>query len=152
LKESTQAKEADIPAMAQIRSAEWGTEDYWKTRIERYMRGEHDPQKALKPRILYVALQNFAVVGFIAGHLTRRYECDGELEWINVTAEERNNGIAASLLRLLAQWFASQHAFKICVDVDPENLVARNFYISHGATELNRHWLVWNDVRSIGQE
>ena len=135
--------------MAQIRSAEWGTEDYWKTRIGRYMRGEHDPQNALKPRILYVAAQNFAVVGFIAGHLTRRYECDGELQWINVIAEERNTGIAAALFGLLAQWFASQRAFRICVDVDPENIVARNFYIKHGATELNRHWLVWNDVRSI---
>ena len=137
--------------MAQIRSAEWGTEDYWKTRIERYMRGEQDPQKALKPRILYVALQNSVVIGFIAGHLTRRYECDGEMQWINVIAEERNFGIAAALLHLLGQWFASQHAFKICVDVDPDNIVARNFYIKHGATELNRHWLVWNDVRSIGR-
>ena len=147
--EYRQAKEADIPVMAQIRSAEWGTEDYWKIRIERYMRGDHDPQKALKPRMLYVALQNSAVVGLIAGHLTRRYECDGELEWINVMAEERNTGIAAALLRLLAEWFASQGVFKICVGVDPENIVARNFYSKHGATELNRHWLVWNDARLI---
>ena len=137
--------------MAQIRSAERVTDEYWKTRIQRYMRGEHDPQKALKPRMLYVALQNSAVVGFIAGHLTRRYECDGELQWINVMEVERNTGIATALLRLLAQWFVSQHAFKICVDVDPENIVARNFYIRHGATELNRHWLVWNDIRSIGR-
>jgi len=150
--EYRQAKETDTSAMAQIRSKEWGAEEYWKTRIELYMRGEHDPQKALKPRMLYVALQNSAVVGFIAGHLTRRYECDGELQWINIMAEERKTGIASALLRLLAQWFVSQHAFKICVDVDPENIVARNFYIRHGATELNRHWLVWNDVRSIEQE
>ena len=69
-----------------------GTEDYRKTRIERYMRGEHDPQKAVKPRIVYVAVQNSAVLGFITGHHTRGYECDGELQWINVIAEERNTG------------------------------------------------------------
>jgi hypothetical protein len=87
--------------MAQIRSAEWGAEEYWKTRIERYMRGEHDPQKALKPRMLYVALQNSAVVGLIAGHLTRRYECDGELQWINSNGrrtEHRHSSSAASFI------------------------------------------------------
>ena len=138
--------------MARIRAAEWGDEDYWRIRIQGYMRGEHHPQKALKPRISYVALQNSSVIGFIAGHLTRRYDCDGELEWINVVPGHRNGGIASALLRLLAAWFAGQNAVKICVDADPDNLAARNFYIKHGATELNKHWLVWNDIRLILQQ
>ena len=91
------------------------------------MRGEPDPQKALKPRMVYVALQNWAVVGFIAGHLTRRYECDGELQWINVIAEQRNTGVAAALLRLLAQWFTSQHAFEMSVDAEPGKHCCKKF-------------------------
>jgi len=140
------AIESDIPAMAGIRDAEWGTGEYWRTRIKGYMLCEHHPQLALKPRTMYVAVQGDVVVGFIAGHLTRRYECDGELEWINVISQHRGSGTASELLRLLARWFIGQNAFCICVDVDPLNLKARTFYMRHGAKELNKHWLVWHDI------
>jgi len=86
-------------------------------------------------------------VGFIAGHLRRRYGCDGELEWINVVPECRGTGIASGLLRLLAAWFVEQEASRICVDVDPANTAARRFYVRHGAEYLNEHWLVWNDIK-----
>jgi GNAT superfamily N-acetyltransferase len=108
---------------------------------------EHHPQQALKPRAMYVATQDDEIVGFIAGHLTRRYECDGELEWINVIPKHRGSGTASELLRLLVRWFIGQNAFRICVDVDPLNLTARTFYTNHGAKELNKHWLVWNDIQ-----
>jgi hypothetical protein len=36
----------------------------------------------------------------------------------------------------------------VCVDVEPENRVARAFYSRHGAVPLNPHWLVWDDIRS----
>jgi hypothetical protein len=39
------------------------------------------------PRVSYVAFEQGLIVGFIAGHLTRRYGCDGELEWINVSPQ-----------------------------------------------------------------
>jgi len=85
----------------------------------------------------------------VAGHLTRRHGCDGELQWINVIPERRGSGIASELLRLLAGWFVEQKAFRICVNVDPSNAVARAFYIRHGAEKLNDHWLVWNDIRKV---
>jgi ribosomal protein S18 acetylase RimI-like enzyme len=88
-------------------------------------------------------------VGFIAGHLTRRYACDGELEWINVVSDRRGSEIASELLRLLAAWFARHEAFRICVDVDPANTIARRFYTRHGAQSLNDHWLVWNDIKVV---
>ena len=74
------ATPADIPAMAKIRAAESGTEDGWLTRITAYMTCEAHPQKALKPRVLYVAENDGEVVGFVAGHLTRRLDCEGELQ------------------------------------------------------------------------
>ena len=141
-----QADKSDIPAMAKIRTATWGSEDYWQTRITAYMERELHPQEALMPRAVYVAKTGMSLAGLIAGHLTRRFDCDGELEWIDVVPEHRRAGIAAHLLRNLAAWFVEQKAHRICVDVDPANTVARNFYVRQGAETLNRHWLFWNDI------
>jgi GNAT superfamily N-acetyltransferase len=143
------AKTSDVPAFAQIRSMDWGSEEYWKARISGYMNGELHPQKALAPRIIYVAFHDDLAVGFIAGHLTRRYECAGELEWLNVIPAHRRSGIASELLRLLAGWFVEEKAHKVCVDVDPANAVARRFYANHGACTLNPHWMVWEDISVV---
>ena len=141
-----QAEKSDIPAMARIRAEEWGTEEYWETRISKYLACELHPQQALIPRAIYVALEGDSLIGFIAGHLTRRYGCDGEMEWINVISERRGSGVALELLRLSAAWFAGQQASRICVDVDPANTAAKRFYTRNGAEKLNEHWLVWSDI------
>ena len=144
-----QAEESDISAMARIRAADWGIEELWRVRISRYLNYEHHPRQALAPRVIYVAVEEDAVVGFIAGHLTRRHGCQGELQWINVIPEHRGGAVAAELLRLLAAWFVAQNASRICVDVEPENTTARRFYMRHGAEDLNPSWLVWNDIRVV---
>ena len=140
---------ADVEELARIRATEWGTEPYWRDRISGYMRGELHPQHALAPRVVFVAAQGVVIVGFIAGHLTRRFGCDGELEWINVIAARQRTGVAGELLRLLATWFADRQARRVCVDVDPQNGPARAFYRRHGAEHLNPHWLVWPDIGSV---
>lgn len=140
------ADTSDVPALAQIRSIDWGSEEYWRARIYGYINGELNPQKALAPRIVYAAFYGDLAVGFIAGHLTRRYECDGELEWLSVIPAHRRSGVASELLRLLAAWFVEEKAHKVCVDVDPANTAARRFYANHGAGSLNPHWMVWKDI------
>lgn len=149
-----QARDADLEELARIRARVWGSEQYWQERIRGYLTGTLHPQQALAPRVVLVASDDARIVGFIAGHLTRRYDCDGELEWINVSREERRSGVASELLRRLASWFAGQHAKRICVDVDPENASGRAFYRKHGAQDLNPHWLVWPDITVLlaGQE
>jgi len=82
---------ADVRRLARLRAAVWGTEQYWHDRIGGYMRGELHPQQALAPRVVLVAEGGEDIVGFIAGHLTRRFGCDGELEWLDVVAECRRN-------------------------------------------------------------
>jgi ribosomal protein S18 acetylase RimI-like enzyme len=139
----------DIPALARIRAEGGEREAFERDRMARYLAHEHHPQQALMPRVLYVALEGDAPVGFIAGHLTRRYACEGELQWISVIPEHRGSGVASNLLRLLAAWFAEQNASRICVDVDPANRRARRFYMRHGAEPLNEHWLVWSDIRVV---
>jgi ribosomal protein S18 acetylase RimI-like enzyme len=143
------AVDADVPAMARIRAADWETKEYWIRRIRGYTNCELHPRQALPPRIIYVATEADLVLGLIAGHLTRRYECDGELEWIDVIPERRRTGVASELLRNLAAWFAEQKAHRVCVDVDPANKIARSFYGRHGAQKLSDHWLVWNDIRHL---
>jgi hypothetical protein len=49
----------------------------------------------------------------------------------------------------VASWFTVHNASRIFVDVDPDNAPARAFYTSHGAVELNFHWLVWNDIKGV---
>lgn len=143
------SEKTDIAGMARIRAREWGELEYWKKRISRYLDGDLSPQLALAPRACHIAEAESSIVGFVAGHLTRRYGCDGELEWINVIPERRNSGLASELLRLLAGWFVQQGAFRICIDVEPSNTAARAFYSRHGAKRLNKHWLAWNDISGV---
>jgi GNAT superfamily N-acetyltransferase len=115
----------------------------------RYLAREHHPQHALAPRVLWMAEQGNAPIGYAAGHLTRRFDCDGELQWIYVTAAHRRRGVASALLRRLAAWFAERGARRVCVDVGDDD--ARPFYRRHGAVDLNRHWMVWEDIGRLAE-
>jgi GNAT superfamily N-acetyltransferase len=138
--------------MARIRATDWETQEYWSVRISGYLLGEIHPREALPARVIYVATEADSLTGFIAGHLTRRYKCDGELEWIDVIAEHRRSGVASRLLRHLAAWFVEQNAYRICVDVEPRNSIARKFYAKQGAEELKAHWMVWNNIKNLLDE
>jgi len=142
-----QANLDDAPAMAQLRSGDWETEEYWSPRIRAYMAGNSHPRQASALRIAYLCLDGDVVVGLIAGHLTRRFGCDGELQWISVRPQYRGSGVASQLFRRLAEWFVEHQAHRICVDVQPTNEVARRFYRRHGAKDLKPSWMVWKDIR-----
>jgi ribosomal protein S18 acetylase RimI-like enzyme len=149
-----QAEESDVLAMAKIRARVWQTEGFWTDRIGRYLRAEHSPQQALASRTAFVAIEENVVVGFVAGHRTRRHQCDGELQWINVVEEKRGQSIAGKLLEKMAGWFVEQGAVRICVNVDPNNTTARRFYEKCGAKFLNDQpmndqWMIWEDVRRM---
>lgn len=99
------------------------------------------------PRVMFVAAAAETIVGYIGGHLTRRYGCDGELQYLYVTPGHRRSGVASGMLGALWRWFLERDAWRICVDVEPDNEGARGFYLSHGAAFLNSYWLVWPDIR-----
>src|SRR5579862_6352271 len=84
-----QATPDDIPGMAEVRAGDWGSEPYWRERIARYLAGELHPREALPSRIAFVCADGERIAGLIAGHLTRRHGCGGELEWISVRPEYR---------------------------------------------------------------
>ena len=136
---------ADVDSMARIRAAVWGTESYWQVRIRAYMQRTAHPRESLPQRAVFIAAEDGQVVGLIAGHLTRRFGCDGELQWLDVVLERRRHGVGAQLLWTLATWFHGQGARRLCVDVAPDNAHARAFYRKHGAEALTSHWLMWHD-------
>jgi GNAT superfamily N-acetyltransferase len=141
------AQVADIPALAAIRALEWETEAYWTRRI-----GEYLPHEGEQDRTILIAEDGGAVVGFVAGHRTRRYGCDGELQWVNVSRESRGRGIGAMLVREVGAWFVKQGARRICVDVEPDNAVARGLYSRCGAKPFKPYWMIWEDSRDMGQQ
>ena len=141
------AAQSDFPAMASIRAKQWETEAYWQRRISGYLDGELFPQQALAPCAAFIAADGEQIVGFVAGHLTRRYQCDAEVEWIDTIEERRRQGIAGALLRTMANWFLEHNARKVCVD--PGNDIARAVYAKYGARPLNRHWMVWDDINTL---
>ncbi|MFY9748742.1 MAG: GNAT family N-acetyltransferase [Acidobacteriaceae bacterium] len=142
------AEFSDVPAMAAIRAQEWETLAYWERRIGAYLRGEIGAQHALQGyAAVFVAIRAGAVIGFIAGHRTTRHGCQGELEWMDVAAAHRRQGVAGRLIVTLAGWFVEQEALRVCIDVKPENTAARGLYAKFGAAPLNPHWMVWEDVR-----
>ena len=139
----------DILPLALLRAEEPEGQDYWERRIRGYLDGVINPQAALSPRIIYVAVQGETIVGFIAGHLTRRFGCDAELQWVNVVEPYRGTGISTGLFRQLAGWFIAQQAFHICVNCAEDNTPAQKFYRRLGAETLSPHWLVWKDIGRI---
>jgi GNAT superfamily N-acetyltransferase len=144
-----QATSEDVPAMAQCRYAEpaAGPAD---PRIAAYFNGEHHPQQALLPRTGYVALRGEQVVGYIAGHQTKRHGCDGELQYLFVAPAYRRRGVGTALLRLLAEWFVECGARKICVGITNDSQPEAKPFVEHlGAVPLIKHWYAWGDIQLV---
>jgi GNAT superfamily N-acetyltransferase len=140
-----QAQRADIPQMARIWGIEKGEGGTSEERMMAYFDGQFHPQHALLPRVIFVAHEGDALIGYIAGHLTRRFACDGELEWIWVVPQRRRSGVASGLMPCLAAWFKQQNAARVCVNVATWNTVALRFYAKHGAEPMKPGWMLWSD-------
>ncbi|HMA02553.1 MAG: N-acetyltransferase family protein [Gemmatimonas sp.] len=136
----------DVAAMAELREASGWQGGAGAEIMRRYLAGEHHPQHAFTQRAMFVAESGGTIVGYIAGHLTTRLGCEGELQWLLVAPAHRGGLAAARLLVALARWFATVGVNRVCVNVAPENTQARRFYRRYGAEELSEYWMVWSDV------
>jgi len=137
--------------MHRIWALEKGEGGTAEERMVAYFDSEHHPQQALLPRMIYVALEDDTLIGYIAGHLTQRFGCEGELQWLYVAPERRRRGVASALLRRLAEWFNEQRASQVCVNVASSNSVARAFYAQNGAEAMNQHWLMWKNIAMLSE-
>jgi GNAT superfamily N-acetyltransferase len=143
------ASEADVPVMAALREQSGWQGGGTAERTRLYLRGEHHPQCANPERVAFLASTTDQCVGFIAGHLTTRLDCEGELQWVLVAPHARGGPTATLLWENLRQWFVTQSARRICVNVEPENMPARWFYKRMGAVEASPHWMIWCDVTRL---
>jgi GNAT superfamily N-acetyltransferase len=132
--------------MARIWGLETGEGGTSEQRMTAYFDGQLHPQQALPPRVIYLAEEGDALVGYIAGHLTRRFGCDAELEWLYVIPERRRSGVASGLMPCLVMWFQQQSAARVCVNVARTNTAAIQFYAKHGAAPMKLGWMVWDDI------
>ncbi len=145
------ASAADVAAMGQSRRLDpvAGPAD---ARMGAYLDGLHHPQQALLPRVAWLATVELAVIGYVAGHLSRRFDCAGELQYLFVAPPYRRIGVARELVTRLAEWFVAQGAHRICVNVDDASAGARPFYESLGAITLHPHWMAWPDIASAARK
>ena len=114
----------------------------WKA----YIRKEHGPREAKDPRIIYVALADGEIVGFIAGHLTERLGLEGELESIYILPEHQRQKLGTQLIIALAKWFTEWDAKEVCVD---RKEGSEGFYIKLGARFNHQGWLVWDNFVDV---
>lgn len=143
-----EASSADVPAMERSRYADRdvGRAD---ERMVAYLEGRHHPQQALAARTAFIAHVGDDVVGYIVGHATTRFGCDGEVQHLYVAPRCRRRGVAAQLLQMLAAWFAARGIARVCVDVDIDSPAAVPTYLALGAVPLDRYWYVWEDIRAL---
>ena len=148
-----QAAIEDVSAMARLRDASGWAGGASAETMRRYLAGDHHPQQARASRTAFVAEAAGVLQGFVAGHLTARFDCDGEVQWLLVASAARGGPVAAALLGAMAAWFVAERAARVCVNVAAENLRARRFYARHGAVELSEHWMVWPDIAAaVGRQ
>lgn len=132
----------DLPAMCRLRAEYQGHLLEWEPRIAAYIIGQLTPAFGLEPRAIFVAVdENNDVVGFIAGHLSKRFHCDGEIYWLNVQADRRGHRIADQLLAALFDWFTQHNAHKLCIEVPPSAESARKLLARHNAQPIGPLWL-----------
>jgi GNAT superfamily N-acetyltransferase len=122
-----------------IRSYRWQT----------YFNGE-SPVTAKPERIVFKALRNGKIIGFIAGHLTTRHDKDAEIQNFYVLKDEQRKSIGSLLLDNLLTWLKRQGAKSLCVGIAPENPYQK-FYIKYGGLHLNPHWIYWDDLDEVEQ-
>ena len=141
----------DVAVMARLRERSGWAGGAGAETMRRYLVGEHHPRQARAPRAAFVGERAGELVGFVAGHLTERFGCDGEVQWLLVAPAARGESAATALLQALAMWFTTKGAARVCVNVAPENARARRFYSRHGAVELSEYWMVWPDIAAAGR-
>ena len=116
----------------------------WRSYISQGSRA----QMATGDSFTFIAEVDKQPVGFAAYHHTRRHNTDAELQSIYVLQEAQGCGVGTALLQLIALRLIEEGSVTMCVGYDPRNPY-RRFYRKHGAVEINPHWSLWPDVRTI---
>jgi ribosomal protein S18 acetylase RimI-like enzyme len=114
-------------------------------RWQNYISGGSSPQKAKVERVVFKALIDEKMVGYIAGHLTERYGKEAEIQSFYILIEHQRMGIGSKLLAQFLDWLAAYGVGSLCVGIDGANPY-QQFYLKYGGAHLNPHWIFWDDL------
>ncbi len=131
---------ADVPRIVGLpREGEAGGD----SRMLAYLTGQHHPQHALPPRVMWIARtashRSGTLPAISRSGLSVMASCNGSTSCRNTGAARSARSCCPSRELVCRAGRASD-----CVDVGDD--ASRPFYRRHGAVELNKHWMVWNDV------
>ena len=73
---------------------------------------------------------------------------EAEIQSFYVLREHQRKGVGSILLLALVEWLVSASVSRLCVGIAAENPY-RSFYVKHGASYLNEHWMYWTDIRPL---
>jgi len=115
----------------------------WNT----YFNGQ-SPASAKPERVVYKAVIDGKIVGYIAGHLTSRHEKDAEIQSFYILKEYQRKGIGTKLLAEFLGWLQTHGATSLCVGIDNTNPY-QAFYLKYRSAYLNPHWMFWDDNEAL---
>ena len=142
-----QAKEESIPELIDNHDRDF---DFWSERWRKYLAEGSTAQQALRDGFAILALINDQPVGFAGYHHTRRHNCDAELESIYVLLEYQRCGAGTKLFAEVMRRLRADGATSVCVGYAPQNPY-KQFYLKHGAVEIDPHWAVWRTLPAVGR-
>ena len=115
----------------------------WKTYFNKT-----SPQSSKPERIVYKAMVENKIVGYISGHLTTRYDKDAKIQSFYILKEFQRTGLGITLLKKFIGWLDTKNAKSLCVGFHEKNKY-QAFYLKHGGQYLNPHWIYWDDINQI---
>lgn len=115
----------------------------WNT----YFKG-NSPQTSKLERIVLKATIDNHMIGYLAGHLTNRFEKDAEIQSFYLLKQYQRQGIGTKLLLKFTKWLSLQQAKSVCVGIAPNNKY-QAFYLKHGGKYLNEHWIYWSNIHLV---
>lgn len=115
----------------------------WRTYFNK-----ESPKSSKPERVILKAVIDSHIAGYIAGHLTNRYEMDAEIQSFYILINYQRNGIGKSLLMKFVEWLNGHQAKRLCVGIAKGNKY-QAFYLKFGGKHLNEHWIYWDDLNVL---
>jgi GNAT superfamily N-acetyltransferase len=112
-----------------------------------YFKGQ-SPQTSKPERVVFKALSENRIVGYLAGHLTTRFDMDAEIQSFYILKPYQRQGLGMKLLKKFGEWLISEKATRLCVGISPANIY-KTFYLKNNGQYLNDHWIYWSDIKEL---
>jgi GNAT superfamily N-acetyltransferase len=116
----------------------------WQTYFNR-----QSPQTSKPERLILKAINDDGrIIGYLAGHLTTRYNLDAEIQSFYVLKQMQKQKVGTGLLIEFVKWLINMNAKSLCVGLHPKNKY-KSFYLKYNGQYLNEHWIFWQDITKL---